>query len=91
MWRRNTCHDQLCASSERALGARRRRAFASAAAEQNGTLIRSDLVASLGQLSVQTRSEQVRETALALIATETDDTYRKKYARVWRTSGIAAP
>ena len=35
--------------------------FQAAAAEKNGTLIRSDLVAGLGQLYAQTRDEQVRD------------------------------
>lgn len=58
--------------------------FREAAAEKNGTLVRYDIVEGLRKLYDQAPDEQLRETALALIATETDSKYQKKYASLWR-------
>lgn len=58
--------------------------FHAAAGEKNGTLIRYDIVEGLRKLYNQVGDETVREAALALIATEADPTYQKKYASVWR-------
>jgi hypothetical protein len=58
--------------------------FRTAAAEKNGTLIRYDIVEGLRKLYDQVPDEAVREVALALIASETDAKYQKKYAAVWR-------
>ena len=58
--------------------------FSECAAEKNCTLIRYDIVQGLRKLYDQVRDEQVREMALALIATEADTKYRKKYATLWR-------
>jgi hypothetical protein len=60
------------------------RRFEECAAEKNGTLIRSDIIQGLKNLYNATTREQVQSTALALIDTETDMKYRKKYASVWR-------
>lgn len=58
--------------------------FRAAAGEKNGTLIRFDIVEGLRKLYNQVGDETVREAALALIATEVNPTYQKKYASVWR-------
>jgi hypothetical protein len=60
------------------------RRFKECAAEKNGALIRYDIVQGLRRLYDATTREQIKETALALIETETDLKYRKKYAGVWR-------
>jgi hypothetical protein len=58
--------------------------FREASAEKNGSLVRYDIIVGLRNLYDQVRDEGVRETALALIATEADSKYQKKYAAVWR-------
>ena len=58
--------------------------FGECATEKNCTLIRYDIVEDLRKLYDQVRDESVREQALALIETEADDKYRKKYASLWR-------
>ena len=58
--------------------------FRDSVTEKNATLIRYDIVEDLRKIYDATEDEQVRETALALIATEDDGKYRKKYASVWR-------
>jgi hypothetical protein len=58
--------------------------FHEAGGEKNGTLIRYDIVEGLRKLYDEVRDEAVREAALALIASETDAKYQKKYAGVWR-------
>ncbi|WP_165252563.1 hypothetical protein [Paludisphaera soli] len=58
--------------------------FADCASEKNATLIRFDIVQGLRKLHDQSGDASIRETALALIATETDPKYRKKYAGVWK-------
>jgi hypothetical protein len=58
--------------------------FREAAAEKNGTLVRYDIVEGLRRLYDVVKDEQLRETALALIASEADSTYQKKYASLWR-------
>jgi hypothetical protein len=58
--------------------------FREAATEKNGTLIRFDIVEGLRKLYDVVQDEAVREAALDLIATESDPTYQKKYAGVWR-------
>ncbi len=52
--------------------------------EKNGTLIRYDIIQGLKQLYDYNKGEQIRQRALALIATEQDEKYRKKYASVWK-------
>lgn len=53
-------------------------------AEKNGTLIRYDIIQGLKLLYDAVQDESIREQALALIATEDDEKYRKKYASVWK-------
>lgn len=58
--------------------------FEECAAEKNCTLIRYDIIQGLRNLYNATPDEQIKETALALIETEADLKYRKKYAGVWK-------
>ncbi|HMQ33943.1 MAG TPA: hypothetical protein PKD53_24640 [Chloroflexaceae bacterium] len=58
--------------------------FREAAAEKNGTLVRYDIIEGMRKLYEQVPDAQLRELALALIATETESKYQKKYAAVWR-------
>jgi hypothetical protein len=58
--------------------------FEECAAEKNCTLIRYDIIVGLRDLYDVVRDEAIREKALALIETEPDLKYRKKYATVWR-------
>ncbi len=60
--------------------------FAKAGTEKNGTLVRFDIAQGLRTLYDTVNDESIRTRALALIETEADPKYRKKYARVWRTS-----
>jgi hypothetical protein len=53
-------------------------------AEKNCTLIRYDIIVSLKNLYDQVQDEAIKQKALALIETEADVKYRKKYAGVWR-------
>ncbi|MDG3004716.1 hypothetical protein [Paludisphaera mucosa] len=59
--------------------------FEACAAEKNVTLIRFDVVQGLRKLYDRVKDESIRETALGLIATESDAKYRKKYSGVWKT------
>jgi hypothetical protein len=59
--------------------------FQECATEKNCTLIRYDIIEDLRKLYDEVHDERVRETALALIETEPDPKYRKKYASLWRT------
>lgn len=65
------------------LGGLRER-FSECSREKNCTLIRYDIVVGLRRLFDETSDDTVRETAEALIETEPDDKYRKKYASAWR-------
>lgn len=58
--------------------------FKDCASRKNCTLIRYDIIVDLRQLYDAVRDERVKELALALIATEPDAKYQKKYAGVWR-------
>jgi len=58
--------------------------FADAAAEKNCTLIRYDIIVDLGHLYDATHAESIKTKALALIETEPDLKYRKKYSTVFR-------
>ena len=58
--------------------------FRECSAEKNATLIRYDIIESLRKLYDQVKDETVRERAMALIETEDDLKYKKKYAGVWR-------
>jgi hypothetical protein len=53
-------------------------------AEKNTTMIRHDISQSLRNVYDATGDEKIREKALALIETEADAKYRKKYAGVWK-------
>jgi len=52
--------------------------------EKNSTLSRYDIIQSLRNVYDATKDERVKEKALALIDTEEDLKYRKKYAGLWR-------
>ncbi len=52
--------------------------------EKNCTLIRYDIIQALRNLYDEVKDEAIKEKALALIATEGDLKYRKKYASLWR-------
>jgi hypothetical protein len=52
--------------------------------EKNATLIRSDILQSLRNVYDVAKDEAIRQKALALIETETDAKYRKKYASLWK-------
>jgi hypothetical protein len=53
--------------------------FADCAAEKNCTLIRYDIIVDLEQLYEAVQAQAVRDKALALIETESDLKYKKKY------------
>jgi hypothetical protein len=57
--------------------------FNNCRAEKNWSLIRYDIIQDLRHLYDAVPDETIKETALALIATEDDGKYRKKYATVW--------
>jgi hypothetical protein len=52
--------------------------------EKNCTLIRYDIIQDLRYLYDAVGDEKIKEKALALIETEADLKYRKKYASVWK-------
>lgn len=60
------------------------RRFNECITEKNCTLIRYDIMVSMRNVYDQVRDEAIRETALALIETEQDTKYQKKYMTVWR-------
>jgi hypothetical protein len=60
------------------------RRYHESATEKNGTLIRFDILQGLRSLYDQAPDESIRARALALLETEQDPKYRKKYASVWR-------
>ena len=60
--------------------------FKECVSHKNCTLIRYDIVVGLRRLYDAVKDERVKELALALIATEPDANYQKKYAGVWRTA-----
>ena len=59
--------------------------FKECATEKNCTLIRYDILESMLRIYRVVKEEAIRFTALALIETEPDSKYRKKYASLWRT------
>ncbi len=61
------------------------RRFTESSAEKNCTLIRYDISQSLRSVYDATHDEAVKAKALALIASETDDKYRKKYLTLWKS------
>ena len=62
------------------------RRFNECSTEKNGTLIPADIIDDLRKLYNAVQDEAIKETALALIATEADVKYRKKYVRIWKTT-----
>jgi len=52
--------------------------------EKNCTLIRYDIIQSLRNVYDVVKDESIRERALALIETEQDTKYRKKYSTLWK-------
>ena len=58
--------------------------FAECIAEKNCTLIRYDILEGLRRLYDAVKDEKIRQKALALIETESDLKYRRKYATLWR-------
>ena len=58
--------------------------FQECSTEKNCTLIRYDIAQGLRTLYDAVDDAAIKETALALIETEPDAKYRKKYASVWR-------
>jgi hypothetical protein len=60
------------------------RRFQECKTEKNCTLIRYDIIQGFRNLYNEVKDEGIREKALALIETEEDLKYRKKYASVWR-------
>lgn len=66
------------------------RRFNEASAEKNSTLIRYDILEGMRRLFDATGDESIRERALALIDTEQDEKYRKKYASLWKDKHSSA-
>lgn len=60
------------------------RRFNDCITEKNWTLIRSDIIQSLKDTYAAAPDDSIRDTALALIDSETDDKYKKKYMAVWK-------
>jgi hypothetical protein len=58
--------------------------FRSSGGEKNATLVRYDVVCTMRRLFDETGDEAVKAEAMALIPTEADVKYRKKYATAWR-------
>ena len=58
--------------------------FADCTDHKNYTLIRSDILESLRKVFDETGDEGVKHTALGLIETVDDDTYKKTYAKIWK-------
>lgn len=58
--------------------------FQECASEKNCTLIRYDILQDLRNLYDQIKDEAIKKKALALIETEEDAKYKKKYTNVWK-------
>lgn len=58
--------------------------FKECISEKNCTLIRYDILQSLGNVYDAVKDEKIREKALELIETEEDLKYRKKYSTLWK-------
>jgi hypothetical protein len=58
--------------------------FAECISEKNCTLIRADIQESLRNVYDVSKDESVKEKALALIESEEDAKYKKKYAAIWK-------
>jgi hypothetical protein len=62
------------------------RRFVECASEKNGTLIRYDILESMRKVYDAVHYEAIKTKALALIETEPDARYRKKYAMLWKNA-----
>ena len=80
LWKIGTAGSQQCKMVVDGLAER----FAECSTEKNCTLIRYDILVALKQLSDVVKDESIGETARALIETEPDEKYRKKYKTVWK-------
>jgi hypothetical protein len=60
------------------------RRFNECSTEKNCTLIRYDIMQSMRNIYDEVHDDTIKQKALALIETETDAKYRKKYASVWK-------
>jgi hypothetical protein len=60
--------------------------YADAVKDRNTTLIRYDIIDDLRKLYDVTPDEKIKSTALALIETELDPKYRKKYSTRWKNA-----
>lgn len=58
--------------------------FTECGSEKNWSLIRYDILQSMRNVYDLTGDQDIRTTAQELIGSETDDKYRKKYAKLWR-------
>lgn len=58
--------------------------FQNGAEEKHYTLIRFDMIQGLRNLYDELKDETIKQTAMALIETEEDTKYRKKYLSVWK-------
>lgn len=58
--------------------------FKECISEKNCTLIRYDILVSLRNVYNEVKDETIKEKALALIETEKDLKYKKKYTTVWK-------
>lgn len=58
--------------------------FKTVTTEKNGTLVRYDILCAMRSLFDATKDEEIIAQVSALIASETDKKYRKKYAGAWR-------
>jgi hypothetical protein len=58
--------------------------FKECLSEKNNTFIRHDIIQSLRNVYDAVNDEAIRQTALALIETEDDPKYRKKYSGLWK-------
>ncbi|HEY9528598.1 MAG TPA: hypothetical protein VIR02_16025 [Anaerolineales bacterium] len=58
--------------------------FKNSITHKNCTLIRYDIIQDLRNLYDDVKEEKIKEKALALIETEEDAKYKKKYASVWK-------
>lgn len=65
-----------------------RRRFEECKAEKNWSLIRYDIIQSLCNAYEAMNDEKLSALALELIETEADPKYRKKYATIWKKSGL---
>ncbi|WPP52117.1 hypothetical protein [Catalinimonas niigatensis] len=58
--------------------------FEECSTEKNGTLIRYDIIEVFRKMYDEVEDEKLRDTAVALIETEDDAKYRKKYSAIWK-------